>query len=354
MAIHGSERSNSIFFHKGSTQIFRGRSTGAENIDRLDTPLSSDGTSATPTTTTSGSLSSSTAGANRRRSSPPLHTRLTPMTSFNSYFSSSTGEETPSTSTSPKVKRGKTLRHVLTSSKDKEKKQTEICKPSSFCFSSAGTHLLLWGGNLQGFLRIQTPLDAQERVNDGTKWVLPAIKQVVGGTDRCIVLASHQSQFRLISFIANKPLPEAETTLDMTLRHHTDCCMVMSRNDKFVALAVNDGIRLYQTSAGHIRRIQLHEQLNLYQHLAQERRLLQGPAGRSLSSREAAREAQHQSSVVEKRLSFSPSGDRLVIATHLADQHVYVDVYKTDTEPCTPISPQPRFFQLPPVSPCCC
>jgi hypothetical protein len=348
MAIHGSERSNSIFFPKNPIRIGNDRVIGSERIDRLGTPSSSDGMSVTPTT--SGSLSSSATGTARRPSSPSFQSRLTPMTSFNSQFSSSTGEETSQTPINPKFKRGKTLRHVLKSSKDRDKKQADSCKPSSFCFSSSGLHLFLWGGNLLGFIRVRAPVNAEKEINDGTKWELPAIKQIAAGNGRCVVLASHQDHFKLVSFLGDKPRPDSEITLDISLRHYTDCSMVMSRNDRFLALAVNDSVRLYRTDGGHMRRIHLYEQLHLYQHLAQERRLLQGSASRSLSSREAAREAQHQSSVVEQRLSFTPSGERLVVATHLADHYIYVDVYTTNTEPCTPISSHPKFFRLPPFT----
>ncbi|KIW07107.1 hypothetical protein, variant [Verruconis gallopava] len=351
IAIHGSERSNSIFFHKNPLALPSHENQDTSNdIERLDTPVSSDGVSTTMTTR-SASFSSSTTGPPRRPSrpvTPPISSRLTPIASVNSHFSSSTGEESPPVPTSPKVKLGTTIRQVLKSAK--ERKCLESCRPSNFCFSASGLHLYLWGGNISGFMRISTSPNSSDEIEDGKKWELPAIKCIAAGTERCVVLASHQDKFKLLLFNADKPRPEAQISLDLAFKHYTDCCMVMSRDDKYVALAVNDSVRLYQMTIGQIRRVRLHEQLHLYQHLAKERRLLQSPAPGALSSRDAAREAQSQSAVVEQKLSFSPSGDRLVVATHLADHYVYVDVYKLDGEPCSPISSQPKCFPMPPFT----
>jgi hypothetical protein len=155
-------------------------------------------------------------------------------------------------------------------------------------------------------------------------------------------------RFILISFYGPHPLPEAQADLDLPLRHYTDLSIVVSRNDGLVALAVNDSVQLYRMSRRYIARVVITDQTHFYQHLASQRRFSEGSAPPALSSREAAQEAQNESTVVERKINFSPSSKKLIICTQLSDHYCYLDVYNCESDPCVTISRNPHTFKLPP------
>jgi hypothetical protein len=153
-----------------------------------------------------------------------------------------------------------------------------------------------------------------------------------------------------VSFYGCDPLPEAHIDLDLPLRHYTEVSIAVNRNDNLLAFAVNDSVQLYRLSRGRIGKVKINDQTNFYQHIASQRRFSVASPQPALSSREAAQEAQNESFVVERKLSFSPSGDKLVVVTTLSDHYCYLDVYDCRIEPCLTITSNPHSFKLPPVS----
>ncbi|KAF2436818.1 hypothetical protein EJ08DRAFT_3976 [Tothia fuscella] len=315
--------------------------------DLLETPSSSDAASLSQTTNTSESLSSTTAGI----SLPTLTSGDTDQSTVISRetLSRSRSDETSSskeTKDSWNV-RALTIRRALKPSKEKLAKE-ETCRPSSFCFSSSGRSLIIWGGNSCGFMRIGLSPTNAGVVDGAAKWELDCIKAVACGDERCVAIASHQERFVLVSFYGRHPLPEAQVDLDIPLRHYTDSCIVVSKNDYLVALAVNDSVHLYRLSRGNITRVVITDQTHFYQHLASQRRFSDGTSPQALSSREDAQEAQNESTVVERRISFSPSSEKLIICTQLSDHYCYIDVYNCESDPCITITRNPHSFKLPP------
>lgn len=133
--------------------------------------------------------------------------------------------------------------------------------------------------------------------------------------------------------------------------------MAVSRDDKYVALSVNDQIQIYRLDLSVIRRVILPGQMQSYQlapHLARnlsvDPNALQSPSKKALTWKEAEQEAQRQSALIERKLWFSEDSQKLVIATHLGDHHVYLDVWDCSTDPFKITSDYSRSFKLPPVS----
>jgi hypothetical protein len=162
--------------------------------DHLDRTSSSD-TGSVSHTTTSGSTSS-TAGRPRSLVINPASEDLPSSTVLNSGSTSQSQFEDRMSSSSPQKEicnsKGLTLRSAFKTSKEKHSKNSETCRPTSFCFSADGKSLALWGGNFRGFARFGLS-GCKDAVVDGSmKWELAAVKQVAIGSERCVVLASHQ------------------------------------------------------------------------------------------------------------------------------------------------------------------
>lgn len=153
-----------------------------------------------------------------------------------------------------------------------------------------------------------------------------------------------------MSFYGFQPLPEAQADLTLPLRHYTESSLAVSRDDNFVAIALKDSLQLHKLARGSVRRLKIPDQMNFYQHLASQRRFDSAVPTPALSSREAAQEARNESIVIDRRLNFSPTGDKLVVCTQLNDHYCYIDVYDCRTDPCVTITRNPRSLKLPPVS----
>jgi hypothetical protein len=133
--------------------------------------------------------------------------------------------------------------------------------------------------------------------------------------------------------------------------------LTVSRDDKYVALTLNDQVQIYQIDLSMIKRVIVPNQMQAYQlppHLLQHNSMdphqLQAPSKRALTWKEAAQEAQRQGALIERKIAFSSDGKRLIIATHLGDHHVYLDVWDCSSEPFKITSDYSRSFKLPPVS----
>lgn len=180
----------------------------------------------------------------------------------------------------------------------------------------------------------------------------------------------------MVVFNGIKTTPEAQINLDSSVRN-VQISISVSRNDKYAATSINDQLQVYQLGSSGIRKIAFHNQIQVHQLQGgqiQQRstpvnrainqtdytnsladsdlsRMDTGPFGASkaLSLKETAEEAQRQGAIVDRKLSFSLD-DKLAVATHLGDHHVYIDVWDCTREPVSTISENPRSFRLPPVS----
>lgn len=127
--------------------------------------------------------------------------------------------------------------------------------------------------------------------------------------------------------------------------------MAMSHDDKYVAVAFNEYVHVYQINMGRIRRVHLSEEMDKYQ--VNEDYSLGTPLvspKRPMNWKEVSQEAQRQGALIERKLTFSTDGKNMIIATHLANHHVYLDVWDCDSEPWNIKPGYSRSFKLPPVS----
>jgi WD40 repeat protein len=134
-------------------------------------------------------------------------------------------------------------------------------------------------------------------------------------------------------------------------RNRHDVCMAISHDDKYIAISLNERVYVYQANIGRIRRVHLLNEMEAYR--VHQRNPQSAPLNhpiRPMNWRELSQEARNQNALLERKLSFSPDGKNLIIATHLADQHVYLDVWDCETEPWTIRTGHSRSVKLPPVS----
>jgi hypothetical protein len=157
---------------------------------------------------------------------------------------------------------------------------------------------------------------------------------------------------RLFSYEGANALPDATTIIEESSRSFPPVSISVSRNDKYVAFTLNDQVRAYRLGMHNIRRIHISGQMETYElpnHFIQNSTIkLDGK--KALSHKDAEQEAHRQNAVIERKLAFSVDGEKLIIATHLADHHVYLDVWDCTAEPWTIKPEHSRSFKLPPVS----
>lgn len=132
--------------------------------------------------------------------------------------------------------------------------------------------------------------------------------------------------------------------------------MTLSRNDRYVALTLNDEVRVYQAGNGRLRRVTLQDQMQgSYQSPSQHKtasdnRTAQLANKKKLSWKEMEQEAQQQNAVQDRKLYFSSSNEEMVVATHLGDHSVHLDVWDCRSEPWTTKTYLSRSLKFPPVS----
>jgi len=118
--------------------------------------------------------------------------------------------------------------------------------------------------------------------------------------------------------------------------------MAMSRDDKYVAISVDEQVSVFQINKGGFRRVHLSEQRDTYM-------AHQGSVSLE-HHRSSSYDAQTKSTLMGREISFSPDNRKLIIATHLGDHVVYLDIWNTETEPFSIESDYMRSVKLPPVS----
>lgn len=248
-------------------------------------------------------------------------------------------------------------------------------KEPTFVFSSTGHSLLLWGGNgADHLLRFDIPSNDTSAIQ-GCRYEVAGIEAAAAGNHKCaIVVSSGLLTRRLVIFGGMNLTSESEIDLDMS-RRLTEVCISVSRNDKFVALSLNDQIQLFSLEDG-IKPIAFHHQIHVYElrggishkrvipvgrsisdddlktinndgHEKSESSWLGGHA-KSLSSKEQAEEQKRQTAIVSRKIHFSTDSKRLAVATQLGDHCIYVDVWDCTHEPVGTISEHSRSFKMPP------
>ncbi|KAF2261628.1 hypothetical protein CC78DRAFT_343557 [Lojkania enalia] len=250
----------------------------------------------------------------------------------------------------------------------KEKEAFPLPKDPCFVFSASGHSLLLWGKGSNYLVRFDIPSNDTSAIQ-GCKYEIAGIEAAAVGNHKCAVIASTSLVRRsLVVFDGINLVPEYEMDIDLPGRG--DICLAVSKNDKYIALSMNNHIQIYRIEDG-LKSVPFHHQIHVYELRGgvSHRRTI--PVGRTkseefidepqktesgwfgvqtkgLSSKEAAEEQQRQSAIVSRKLYFSTDSQRLVVATQLGDHCIYVDVWDCTREPVSTISEHSRSFKMPP------
>ncbi|KAF2118890.1 hypothetical protein BDV96DRAFT_643057 [Lophiotrema nucula] len=252
---------------------------------------------------------------------------------------------------------------------EKEKEKAPLPKNPSFSFSSSGHSLLLWSKGANHLVRFDIPSNDTSAIQ-GCRYETAGIEAAAAGNHKCAMIGANGLQTRrLVIYNGVNIIPECETEIELPGRVG-DICLAVSKNDRYIATSVGDNIDIYNIEDG-IKRLAFHHQIHVFElrgGVSHRRTIAVGRTKseesvhepqrtetgwfdvqtKGLSSKEAAEEQQRQSAIVSRKMYFSTDSKRLVVATQLADHHVYVDVWDCTREPVSTISEQSRSFELPP------
>ncbi|OCL02328.1 hypothetical protein AOQ84DRAFT_304929 [Glonium stellatum] len=279
----------------------------------------------------------------------PLNETLDPPSSRFGLPTSRTSS-TVSESNVPSPSNGKshsrTFRIKSSLKKKAHKTKEDICRlPQSplFAFSASGHSLILWGKGGNFLVRFDIPSNEAFSIQE-CRYDLAGIEVAAAGNHRCAIIAITGERRDLVVFNGIKTAPEAQLELDSSVRNiHID--VSVSRNDKYAAISLNDQLQVYQLGDRKVGQTD-------WANEPARPDILRADTGwfgtcKTSNLKETAEETQRQNVMIGRRLSFSPD-DKLIVATHLGDHRVYIDVWDCTREPVSTISEYPRSFRLPP------
>ncbi|EHA21878.1 hypothetical protein ASPNIDRAFT_41197 [Aspergillus niger ATCC 1015] len=136
--------------------------------------------------------------------------------------------------------------------------------------------------------------------------------------------ATGTQHYELVVFENDSDVPQAYLTIETENQTFPVTCMVMSRNDRYVAFTLQDQVRVYEICTRTIQRVSL-------------------GSGMDRSS-----DFGHRSeAIIERKLQFSPDGKHFAIATHLGDHYAYVDVWNCTFQQWSIVPDKSKSFKLP-------
>ncbi|KAH7073549.1 hypothetical protein BKA63DRAFT_603910 [Paraphoma chrysanthemicola] len=252
----------------------------------------------------------------------------------------------------------------------KGKGKTSLPADPCFSFSSTGNSMFFWGKNGDRVARFETS-SSDAGAMQACRYDVEGVEAVAAGGRRCAVIAAKTtSKKKLMIFDGLTPTTVDEIELDVNGRSH-EACIAVSKDDKHVAVSMNDQIDLFILDRG-LKKVAFQHQMDVYElrgGLSQRRSIavarttsddsVTEPASpdsggwfgahtKALNFKEAAEEQSRQTAVISRKLYFSTDSQRLVVATQLGDHCVYIDVYDITREPVGTISEHSRSFKLPP------
>tara|TARA_R110002003_G_scaffold1048_7_gene22211 strand:- start:914 stop:2062 length:1149 start_codon:yes stop_codon:yes gene_type:complete len=205
----------------------------------------------------------------------------------------------------------------------------------------------------------------------GCRYDVEGVEVVAAGDRACAVLAAKTASKKTLKIFDDlKPITSSEIELDIHGRSH-ETCIAVSKDDKHIAISMNDQIDLFSLANG-LKRIAFQHQMDVYELRGgiSHRRSIPvtrttsddsvtepgnadlggwfGAHSKALNFKEAAEEQSRQTAIISRKLYFSTDSQRLVVATQLGDHCVYIDVYDITREPVSTISEHSRSFKLPP------
>ncbi|KAL3482444.1 hypothetical protein BJX99DRAFT_2636 [Aspergillus californicus] len=209
-----------------------------------------------------------------------------------------------------------------------------------FCFSTSGQSLLFWDTASSWVMQFELH-SMDGRKARGHRFDVTGVQHAAAGHQKCAVIASAGQHCELLVLKSKNNIPEAYLAIETQHQSLPITCMVMSRNDKYVAFTFKDQIRVYEIGVGDIREVQLGDRADCY---SASRYPSVGGTGMS----DVEMVGQTQKKVIARRLQFSVDGKRFIIATHLEDQRAYVDVWDCTEQPWKLETGGSRSLKFPP------
>ncbi|KAL2815497.1 hypothetical protein BJX63DRAFT_389673 [Aspergillus granulosus] len=301
------------------------------------------------TASRSSSRTNSTDQLSRQESVEVLRSPISPISQSLSFFklsskgqTSTTPESTTSILVRPRTGQSQEKQLIRSLSKDlknatlsltggtslfrrNSSKGHHLSRQARYCFSASGQSLLFWDAASSWVMRFELePLDGRRA--RGHRYDVTGVQYAAAGSQSCSVVASAGEHYELLVFRNKGITPEAYVTIETQQRTLPITCMIMSRDDRFVAFALKDEVRVYEIGASGIREIRLGGETDRYP----ARKYVHSATAPLKNGSEAEisiREEESNETVFARRLQFSVDGKRFIVATHLGDQYVYVDVW---------------------------
>ncbi|KAL4938002.1 hypothetical protein BDV06DRAFT_215452 [Aspergillus oleicola] len=298
------------------------------------------------TTSRSSSTTNSTDQLSRADSVEALRSPVSPTSQGRSFFKLSNKSHSPAISetSNPAISRPRTGQPqekplIRSLSKDlksvtlslagttslfrrNSSKGHQLPRQPRFCFSTSGQCLLLWETASNWMMRFEISAIEGRKVRSH-RYDVTGVQCAAAGNNRCAVIASAAEHYELLIFRDKGVVPEAYVTVEAPNHNSLITCMVMSRDDRYVAFSLNDQIRVYEFGASGIRQVQIDGKTDYYSsgnHSA-------GLSASNSTAVEAGRDEHVSEEFISRRLQFSIDGRRFIVATHLGDRQVYVDVW---------------------------
>ncbi|KAL2825694.1 hypothetical protein BJY01DRAFT_230077 [Aspergillus pseudoustus] len=340
--------------------------TGSESSGRYSLPDSA----SRHTTSRSSSRTNSTDQLSRQDSVEALKSPVSPISQSLSFFKLSAKGQSPTTPESatsilarPRTGQSQEKQLIRSLSKDlknatlsltgstslfrrNSSKGHHLPRQARYCFSASGQSLLFWDAASSWVMRFELkPLDG--RKGRGHRYDVTGVQYAAAGSQRCAVVASAGEHYELLVFRNKGTVPEAYVTIETQQRTLPITCMVMSRDDRFVAFALKDEVQVYEVGASGVREIQLGAKTDRY--LA--RKYVHSATAHTKGNPETkmtVREEESNETIFARKLQFSVDGKRFIVATHLGDQYAYVDVWNCIDQEWNLDIDSSKSFKLPP------
>ncbi|KAL5042924.1 hypothetical protein BDW71DRAFT_133056 [Aspergillus fruticulosus] len=316
------------------------RNAGSESSGRYSLPDSV----SRHTTSRSSSRTNSTDQLSRVDSVDGLRSPVSPISSSLSFFKLSSKSHSPTTPdiTNPFMARprtGQSQEKQLIRSLSKDLKSVTLSlagttslfrrgsskaqnppRQPRFCFSASGQSLLIWDVGSCSVTRFEiNSIDGRRFM--GHRYDVTGVQHAAAGGKRCAVLVSAAEHYELLVFRNNSAVPEAYLTIETPHPSPPVTCMVMSRDDKYVAFTLKDEVRVYEIGTTEIRQIQLGDKKDYY--------AVENSSETHISSSHetVSQDEKRAEVVIARKLQFSVDSRRFIVATHLGNQYAYVDVW---------------------------
>ncbi|KAL5337326.1 hypothetical protein BJX70DRAFT_370105 [Aspergillus crustosus] len=212
-----------------------------------------------------------------------------------------------------------------------------------FSFSTTGQCLIFWDAASSWVMRFELNTIDGRRAR-GHRYDVTGVQHAAAGNQCSAVIASAGEHYELLIFRSRSTIPEAYLTVETQHRSLPIDCMVMSRDDRYVAFTLNDHIQVYEIGASGIREVQLGDMTSKhFKNPGLSENINDSPMGETADQQEKDTET-----IVARKLQFSVDGKRFIVATHLGDRDVYVDVWNCTEQQWKLEVDGSKSFKLPP------